>query len=371
MNCTPQALECLPIYDLNDLQFQLITDFAHVGETSITNIVAVPCTGGCDEYTDEDILDMAFGAQLTAFGSGDDGGNLQIALLSLGDIQVGDLVILSSACTIGGMHNYAGTHEVLAVDSGLGTITLDTPFEGNIQNDCDSGDITDVFVLASSHAPHLVSAEYIEIDSDSVFPGRNFVWNLSLGVVASDVLNYADGECFQFCIYKATQLGPDAGVECLGTTNCFRKTSDLCFTSKLTYGSNEDGFGFYTDGTDPFELSIRLPFFLKNAQYPGEEKGYQRSDGTFIKLAERINKTWDLETDLMPDVWHERLRIALSCDNIELSNEAAALTDEPVYRSEGYEIDEPVEQFPTFPFRKASTKLFKRRLVASVNSNCV
>lgn len=367
-DCSTETARCLPLAALDDLKFQLVTGFPDEGD-AISKIIAVPCNF-CEDYSDQEILDMAFGLESkTSNGNGNDGGSLYISFATTwSTLQEGDYILLANGCTVDCTHDYSGIHLVTGYLESLGTsiVTLDTPFVGLIDN---PGAVT---MLQLSSAPHLITETSIALDDDTFFEGVNYLWNLSHPANASTTINFDDFQCFSLCLYRASQLGEFTDVECIGTTNCFQKISNECYTSKLVYGCNENAFDFYTDGTNPFEVSIRLPLYLHSPQFPGEEKGYQKSDGTYLKLAERVNKTWNLLTDYMPEEWHERLRMALSCDTIEITNENANLVDELIYKQDAYELDENAgDDNHKFPFWRGRTTVFKKLLSNSLNSNCV
>lgn len=272
--CSTAPATCLPISDLSDIQFQLITDFVENPTPGYTNFfIAIPCSA-CNELTEEELVQIIIGNGTPA--------------------------------------KRAAYAEELGEDSHL--------------------------------------------------------WNFIGTTGSSNDIDIAEGECFHFCIYQllVTDAYDIESIDCMGLTNCFRKVSELCNTSVIEYQNDEDALGFYASAAN----RVRLPIKLQNMQLPGEEKGYQKSDGTFLKLSERINKQWDLITDYIPDEWHDRLRIALSCDTITITNTNANVDSVEIYRSEGYEIGEPNAVFPDFPIRQARTKVLKKQLLASVNSNC-
>lgn len=379
-SCVNQEIECLPISDnISDIEFQIITDFPSVQFSTTRNrIVVLPCDG-CADYTDEEVYEYAFGKEiLTVVGSSDNGGLLRLGLsANFTDLAVGDYVYLSNACTAGAF-DYAGTYEVTQIQTDTMRITVNTSFEGFIADDCNGG--SDIYVTNFKKEPHLLSTTSIELEDDAEFEGDNYAWNLAEPFPTSE-LTQATLQCFRFCVYKVAaqvnlpgSLPTLISVTCLGTTNCFQKPASTCYTTKIVYGCDENAFGFYAGLTapstiTPFQMSIRLPMWLYAPQYPGEEKGYQRSDGEFVKLSERINKTWTLETDWKEEQFHERLRVALSCDNIEVTNENAQLTDEGIYKKDEYSL-EWSEEVKNYPFAKATTTVFKKLLSRSTNSNC-
>lgn len=373
VSCYTQSEECIDIQSMSDLQFQLITDFTPITEEGIlTSVIVVPCNGGCP-YTAEEIYDELYGGtsyEVTAVFSYavTDDGELRVANLNepMTNINIGDIVNFYNGET-----NLSGVYEVINKEvAGSGTL-LTFAANGQLFTDFPTSPYARVTKISSSF-PAYIFTNTFTIADDSVFV--NSVYEFGVASV-NGVLPYTTPQCFSFCVYSLTmQHNEDEAPtfldgECFGTTNCFQKTDDECYTTKLIYGCNESAFGFYTDGTNPFQLAIRLPLWFYAPKYPGEENGYQRSDGQFVKLSERINKTWEMETDYFPEQIHERLRIALSCDNITVTNENAQMTDVDIYRNAEYSI-EWNDDVKNYPFAKGKTTVFKQLLSRSINSNC-
>lgn len=366
--CYTQIAECLPASDLTDIDFQIITDFQEAvggGTAVFHSLVAFPCDV-CADKSAQEVFDMIFGEERidVPFVNNEAG---FVSFIVNGKYatppQVGDYVYIAGDTS----GNYNGYHliESITPDVSLEILITTTPYVGLTTGSPYAGIINQSFILA----------EYVtQLEDDSEFAGDNYLWNFNIHMLNS--IGLAEGQCFRMCVwdiqYDLDVASPPDFIsgDCLGTTNCFSVVSDICYTTKLVYGCDENAFGFYTDGTNPFVMSIRLPMWLFHPRYPSEEKGYQLSSGQFVKLAERIDKTWELETDYMPEQYHERLRIALGCDNIEVSNENAQLTDVAIYRKDEYSI-EWSDEVKNFPFAKATTTVFKQLLTRSTNSNCV
>lgn len=140
-----------------------------------------------------------------------------------------------------------------------------------------------------------------------------------------------EGDCFRFIIVQSDLSsieGCVANSYVIGCSNCFWRmpADEICDTSKVIYKNNENSFGFnYEDKisslVQEFKNIIRLPFYLYAPQFPSEVKGYQKSDGKYLKLSERINEEWQLITDYMVREWHVRLKIALAHDELEIVND--------------------------------------------------
>lgn len=262
-----------------------------------------------------------------------------------------------------------GFFKILTVDSvsfpGLHVFTLDSQSSS-------SGAVGSIGIASLINNAGILALEAVETDM-----GSAWTFNTQVGTLYPEGVN---GFCFKLCIvqfdvnYKAfieEEFTEDWFPECVGSTNCFVITDDLCFTTKIQYGNDDDSLGFFADGNS-FQNSVRLPMKLSMPQYPGSEKGYQFGTGQFKKLSERRNKTWLLKTDMI-GIWHERLAIALSSDNIQVTNELADLVDEDIYKSDEYKIEwDEREQFDLARvFAPGSVTVFKQLFTKSTNSNCV
>lgn len=182
------------------------------------------------------------------------------------------------------------------------------------------------------------------------------------------------GDCFTLCLVRCvTQLTegePIKTFSCVASTNCFKKSNELCFTSLLRYDCNEDAFGFnYTSGVIP-PNRIRLPMYLKQPDYKQSEKGYQFSDGTYKKQYERIDKEYTLETDYLTEALHDRINVALSSDTILITNGNIGIEYKGIYKSEAYKPKWNSSDSIYVRTAKAFTKVILNEPLSLLNSNC-
>lgn len=196
------------------------------------------------------------------------------------------------------------------------------------------------------------------------------------------------GECFKFMIYEIwTQSTNPSNIinsTFLGCSNCFIRVAEDCYYSQVEYDNNENFYDFYyTEGTTDLDNPNRvlLPLYLHSPQLPSEESSYRKSDGTYIKLSERIELTVDLETDNIPVLWHAKLKVALSHDTLLIFNPNFIQLGLPASTNgiiavstgfvskEAYELEHPD---PTLTLlAKGKTKLTISKALSLVNSNCV
>lgn len=223
------------------------------------------------------------------------------------------------------------------------------------------------------------------INFDDFRIGDIDAWNASV----ADEWKINVGDCFHLQIYQVGCVAGNVAInvaEPIVCSPCFIRTEE-CYTSIIYYGCNENVYDFFFHSSDEdyqsFSNKIRLPFYLKNPQLPSEESSYRKSDGTYIKLSERIEEEYSLETDWMPHDWHRKLKVALGCDYVTIQNPniqqqaylipnlIAGVTIQVICK-EPYEIEwqEDVPQ-GAYIHAKAKTKVKMSEAVSYINSNCV
>jgi hypothetical protein len=114
-----------------------------------------------------------------------------------------------------------------------------------------------------------------------------------------------------------------------------------------------------------FVNRVRLPIQLHSPQFPEERKIFRKANGQAITLSVVVRKTYELETDYMPETWHQRLKIALAHDVITIEGEKY-LGD--ISQDSDYAIDWP-EGVLHYPAAKANVKVQATPFDAT-NSNC-
>lgn len=105
--------------------------------------------------------------------------------------------------------------------------------------------------------------------------------------------------------------------------------------SNIKYSCKEDAFGFVfgkTDNDQEMYIQQPMPIRLHSPQFKQEDKVYTKRDGEQVVLFANITKEYEGETDYIPMDWHEKILIALSCDEVYINRER-------VTKSGNYEID--------------------------------
>ena len=133
-------------------------------------------------------------------------------------------------------------------------------------------------------------------------------------------------------------------------------------TAVLKYRCDTDEFDFpYSLGDDLFN-KVRLPLRIFNAQYPQEDEVYITREGKRKVMFAKVDKEWDLETDYLPEEWHEKIIIALSHDTVYID-------DERIQRTEPYQLDwDSVLETDCVDAVKGRAKVQQNKTVR--NSNC-
>lgn len=185
------------------------------------------------------------------------------------------------------------------------------------------------------------------------------------------------GQCFKLQLIYEHLDGPGGNVLYRqfidGCTNCFIRTvPDECYTSVISYRNPTDTFGFTYFNTSTFNI-IELPVYLRDPVMENDQKVYTKSDGSVVKLYERKEEKYTLETDLMPYIWHKALDIALSHDTVTITNPNASSFD-PVntatqfVKSDNYQIE--YMKAPLSSLGKGTCKLINATPVNLINNNC-
>ncbi len=190
------------------------------------------------------------------------------------------------------------------------------------------------------------------------------------------------GDCFKWVIiegvlWEGTDLQPNGWVR--GCTNCFVREQIVdCYMGYIAYRCNEDTHGFAYEADPTFHNIAQLPFYLKNPQFESEEDSYRKSDGTFIKLFERMDEVVELETDWRPYDFHRKMKVALGSDKLSVFNNSVLTqtqwTGPPYWVTPPYVCRDPYEiewnNDMHYRHAKARTKLKTSMPLLLTNNNC-
>jgi len=109
---------------------------------------------------------------------------------------------------------------------------------------------------------------------------------------------------------------------------------------------------------------IRLPFKITRPQFLEERDVFRKANGVTKVLNVVINKQYEGETDLWPEKWHERFKIAIAHDNLSIEGEKYI---GGIVQTGDYTIN--WVDFLDYPIAKATFKVLVTPFDAS-NSNC-
>lgn len=209
--------------------------------------------------------------------------------------------------------------------------------------------------------------DWVQVPLTNIFVNEVINWSNLVALFNSDI---KIGDCFSFCLVKRE---PDVTAgewidTVLGCSNCFQRIDDTCFTSVISYRSNDNNFCFYYSQDSQWNNKVRLPMFMKSMQPERKTKGYQKSNGTFVKLSDKINEAYTLKIgDLNADL-HKKVAVALASDSITITDPINDITNVAIFSQDDYKINWNDED--TYTLAQAETKVYLQNNNCSVNSNC-
>lgn len=114
-----------------------------------------------------------------------------------------------------------------------------------------------------------------------------------------------------------------------------------------------------------FKNRIRLPIKITRPQYPEERSTFRNANGATKTMSVVVRKTLEGETDWMPEQWHEKLKIALAHDEVNIEGDKYNTN---VSQDGDYEIE--WTDFLDYPTAKAKFKVQVTPFSAT-NNNCM
>lgn len=245
--------------------------------------------------------------------------------------------------------------------------------------DCSDHTLPSIGVLSMAHMVHA------SIPTTDFHGGLTFtaladfdIADIEFDTVAEDGIYWypAVGECFKFAIVNF-KTG-NSTLRILGCLGCFKRIDvDTCYTSVLTYSNNEDAFDFiYQRSPSPnFVNRVELPIYLRDPTMNDDQKVYTKSDGSIVKLYERKEEVYALETDRLPYTWLKALDVALShdtisivCPNTQAFDSVNTATD--FVKNGNFEIAYDGSKSGLSAFGKGTCKLSNSTPVHLFNNNC-
>jgi hypothetical protein len=209
-------------------------------------------------------------------------------------------------------------------------------------------EITIIINAASS------SAEGAEVLTTS----QDLYWGQGSVEAPENNIEMETGQCFRYCLLNA-----DSTI--IGCSNLFKVIDEDCFTSLLKYSCEENAFGFNYDGV--FVNKVRLPFYLSRPNHPKKRVVYMKSNGANKLLSALVEKEYQLDTEQMPEVFHEAMAIALSHDYVYIKNSNIREQEVEVLESTDYNVKWNEDYELAFAPAEGKVKVAK---YSHTNSNC-
>lgn len=131
----------------------------------------------------------------------------------------------------------------------------------------------------------------------------------------------------------------------IGYSNTFQVVDEEAYTSLVTYAGKEDAFEFIyaPEGSDNYFAKraniIRLPLYLNKPDWPTKRTVNRQSNGYSRLISGSVEKQYSLETDHMPEVFHECFRMALSHDEVIIENSNIREKKVEVLESDSYTVN--------------------------------
>lgn len=189
---------------------------------------------------------------------------------------------------------------------------------------------------------------------------------IQVGFASADDLNYFRGE------YPAGSVGyTDIMLdqeEIIGYSNILQFIENQGEYSHLKYRCNEGNTfgipwarGFL--GSTTIELQNLVPLIVHKPQYGQDDKIYEKSNGEQVVLYANITKEYEGETDYINNELHEKIAIALNCDEVWINGERLTKSDK-------YEIDWDNAEKTECGQKIAQAKFKMKANVTARNGNC-
>ena len=189
---------------------------------------------------------------------------------------------------------------------------------------------------------------------------------IQVGFASADDLDYFGS------VYPAGSVGyTDMRLdqeEIIGYSNILQFIENQGEYSHLKYRCNEENtFGIpwarYAPGATTMELQNLVPLIVHKPQYGQNDKIYEKSNGEQVVLYANITKEYEGETDYINNELHEKIAIALNCDEVWINGERLTKSDK-------YEIDWDNAEKTECGQKIAQAKFKMKANVTARNGNC-
>lgn len=97
-------------------------------------------------------------------------------------------------------------------------------------------------------------------------------------------------------------------------------------SSWIRYKCDEDAMGFPFASAGGW-CALDLPIIVHNPQPTQDDKVYTTLSGRNITLYSEVGKEYECETEYIPEEWHDKLAIALACDEVYINGKLLSKSD--------------------------------------------
>lgn len=183
-------------------------------------------------------------------------------------------------------------------------------------------------------------------------------WNYGLPAFKTVIPKY---ECFRLGLLVGYDTSANYKVL---FSNIFYREENKRYNSAIEYYCNENAYGFQYCNVPDLYNAVRLPFYITEPQFQDDEKVYFKSNGRRKITKSVTSKEYRLKTDHLPASIHEKLKIALSHDEVNVSSYHYS---GGIVKNGGYDID--WTDVETLDVAMAKAKVYASPYQA-YNNNC-
>jgi hypothetical protein len=206
-------------------------------------------------------------------------------------------------------------------------------------------------------------------------------WNSYL-VTSHAIQNPADtdiqvGDSFRFHLFERIAIDEfHATVYDIVHTNLFERIEGDAYLSNIVYTGRDSQFGFtYLNTVGDTVSKMQFNCMLRDPKTVSDSKTYTRSDGEIIKIYERKEEEYMLETDSVPYWWLKALDVALSHDRVQISN-LLLRSYNPTYQPTDFvKVDEMkyeyAKEISLHRLVRGSCKLRDQKSIHLINNSCL
>lgn len=109
----------------------------------------------------------------------------------------------------------------------------------------------------------------------------------------------------------------------VGKTDCLSVKESHSCTNLISYRNNSDFAGLvYTDASPDFQFNLRVPSVFFHEEPFDESEDHELSSDTMVQIWAKLERKKQLEIDYIPYYFHEKLRLILAHQSVEVNGKA-------------------------------------------------